>query len=353
MSKNSVSEDFSKKVTLVSFGLSILVMYIHANNISYYSFDGNTQTIAHMLVDVIARTLGGLAVPMFFILSGYWLFRFEKVESVKNEALLIRLKKKIRTLVIPYLLWNTLYMTFYMVITRIPFLANMMSNGTIEAINAQYILKNVFLHASSFHLWYLQDLIILSCVSPIILKILQKREWGRILIAVSLVISVMKVDLKIIGDSSLFFYTLGGYYAMYKKDYFEKRNKDLTILLVFIVAIIIRYLDIALLNRLCYCLLPILMWRVFDFIISSSILKREIGWFKTQSFFIYAVHVIPVTTIGHILAKINGGGYWAALSYLVAPWITLAMIYALSAILHKIAPSFYNILCGDRDKKRG
>lgn len=123
------SDYFSRKVTIVSFVMAVFVIYIHADNLKYYGITANDHTVANIIVNLFGEVIGGIAVPFFFMISGYWLFRFDVTDSSAVLVLFKKIKKKVKTLVVPYLLWNTFGMLFYMVITRMPLALSMMNNG--------------------------------------------------------------------------------------------------------------------------------------------------------------------------------------------------------------------------------
>jgi surface polysaccharide O-acyltransferase-like enzyme len=52
--------------------MSFLVIYIHANNLKYYDFNDFTDSKAYFIMHLIADGIVGIAVPFFFIMSGYW-----------------------------------------------------------------------------------------------------------------------------------------------------------------------------------------------------------------------------------------------------------------------------------------
>lgn len=72
-----VTDYFSKKVTIVSFIMSIFVIYIHANNLSYFGIAANGKLFPIYLLIYGGGVIGGVAVPFFFMMSAYWLFRFD------------------------------------------------------------------------------------------------------------------------------------------------------------------------------------------------------------------------------------------------------------------------------------
>ena len=60
--------EFSNKAFIVSFIMSVLVVYIHANNLSYYGFLDSPNNIAYIIVNIIGSVFGEIAVPYLIFL---------------------------------------------------------------------------------------------------------------------------------------------------------------------------------------------------------------------------------------------------------------------------------------------
>lgn len=301
------SDYFSRKVTIVSFVMSIFVIYIHANNLKYYGIPADGHTLANVIVNIFAEVIGGIAVPFFFIISGYWLFRFDITDSSATAFLLSKIQKKVRTLVFPYLLWNAFGMVFYFTVTNVPFLSALMNNGKVIEITISNIVEGLFLHKYYFPFWYLQDLIILTALSPLLLMLLKRRLASIALISVLFLVNMASIDLVIVRTPSLMFFMLGAYISIYARDVFENdKSNAIVYLLSFALAGIVRYYHIPVANQIGFFASPILLWRGIDLLIPVKKMNKP-KWFVSQSFFIYASHVIPVTIIGHLLSK--AGGY--------------------------------------------
>ena len=114
-----ISVRFSRKVIIASFILSVFVMYIHAKNLAYYDFGDAHGTLIFVLNQIMSETFGRVAVPFFFLQSGYWMFRYD-IHNKKSDVLKRKLKKKVISLGIPYLLWNIWGVLFFVIMTRIP-----------------------------------------------------------------------------------------------------------------------------------------------------------------------------------------------------------------------------------------
>ena len=88
------SDYFRRKVTVVSFVMAIFVIYIHANNLKYYGIPVDQHTLVNVIVKLFAEVIGGVTVPFFFMLSGYWLFRFDITDSSAVSVLFKKIKKE-------------------------------------------------------------------------------------------------------------------------------------------------------------------------------------------------------------------------------------------------------------------
>ena len=90
------------------FPMIVLVTFAHsygevAEGFSLLSSEWNTYEFLKLLV---SQTLVKVAVPVFFIMSGY-LF-FANVEKWSLKVYKAKILRRVKTLLIPYLIWNLL-----------------------------------------------------------------------------------------------------------------------------------------------------------------------------------------------------------------------------------------------------
>lgn len=189
-----------------------------------------------------------------------------------------------------------------------PLALSMMNNGEVVEISLINIFKGVFLHNYYFTFWYLQDLIILTALSPALLTVLRNRCLCIAFIAGLFLANTASIDLIIVKTTSLMFFILGSYISIYEREYFENdRNNAMAYLSCFTLFAIVRYYRVPFIEQIGFFASPILLWKGIDLLIPMKKLK-EPKWFVSQTFFIYASHVIPVTIIGHLLSKVGGYG---------------------------------------------
>lgn len=347
------SAPFSHKATAASFIMAVSVMYIHANNLSFYGLAQNSATAAGYAVRLCARLVGDMAVPFFFMLSAYWLFRMDVAAPDAWPTLGGRLRRKVRTVVLPYLLWNAFGTVFYMGITHVPALAALMNNGEAIAVTPGNVLAGVFLHKYYYTFWYLKDLIVMTAFSPLLVPAL-RHKWSAALVwAAVLAVNFLPVNLRVVQSPSLVSFYLGAYLAVYHRDLFEQTGRaDKRFVLLFAVFCVVRWLNLPVLADVCLWFSPLMLWKFLDAVLPRRVLESTPAWFAQQSFFIYAVHAIPITVVQHLFIRQGAGIGWITVSYLLTPVVTLGLVYVTARILNAVTPRFYALICGGRSTVR-
>lgn len=154
---------FWKKKTIVSYLLSVMVIWIHISSFANYNFDDSI--LAKMMLSIpffIKDTFSRMAVPLFFIISGAVFFR-----NYTNETYLKKLKARFFSLVIPYFVWNILNMLF-VIMTSYSFVSNYFIGREKFVLSVKNILLSVFLYGSNGQFWFVFCLIVFVALSPLI-----------------------------------------------------------------------------------------------------------------------------------------------------------------------------------------
>ena len=134
--------------------LIILVTYAHSYNevAEGYSLLESGWDTYQVLKLVVSQTLVKAAMPMFFFISGY-LF-FVNVEKWDWQTYQQKIKRRIKTLLIPYIIWNLLM-----------------------AVKLRTFSPSIFWEPANMPLWFLRDLIVVSLLTPIIYIGVRKLGW--------------------------------------------------------------------------------------------------------------------------------------------------------------------------------
>ena len=181
----SISQALSAKFKGISFICAMLVVLLHAYNPSMDSMAGPFHLIGHFLsIDIC-----GIAVPFFFIISGYLLAC--QIDSGASYSQLVT--RRLKSLGLPYLYWCLIY-TFTLVAFTIygNHLAERPLNTNTPLILPLTSWQNPFrllgFDFSQFPacgpLWFVRNLILLALVSPILWAILRHRGTSLIFLAV-------------------------------------------------------------------------------------------------------------------------------------------------------------------------
>ena len=94
----------SRVVSFLRFPLIVAVIGIHCNLLVKHP-ELETKSVFYFLV-YITMKLVCIAVPLFFFISGFLFFKEGYLDS---DLYLKKLKSRVHTVLIPYLLWNIIY----------------------------------------------------------------------------------------------------------------------------------------------------------------------------------------------------------------------------------------------------
>lgn len=222
----TIDPEFSKRITALRFVMAVFVVFIHnkLSNTIHFA-DGDLVVDMPLGIRIIHDTFsnywGSIAVPTFFIISGYLFF-------AKPKPIAVTLRSKFKGIFIPYLLWIVLAILLFYIAQSFEFSKPYFAQPeniirtwhTSDFFRAFWAwdtsVGNNSLHApfvSQF--WYVRDLIIMMCVSPLIKFCASKFPTSWLFFVTILhsaeIFSITKIEYGF--TTALFYFTLG-YYAM-------------------------------------------------------------------------------------------------------------------------------------------
>lgn len=215
------------RLNAAKFPLSLFVVFIHTD-LSVYKTPADIS-----LAFLFSNILGRIAVPAFLIISGYLYF-----SNIKNKALSFdiwkkKVKKRLFSLVIPYIIWNIIYVLYSWTRT------NGNYNFNLYKIFIGELLADKVLYPANGPLWFLRDLFIISALSPIIWYIIKKipNNVGALLF---LILSLIPSNfiMQNLYDSTVYF-SIGSFFAYNNYDIFQITRKHRTFCIIACVVSII------------------------------------------------------------------------------------------------------------------
>lgn len=197
------------------FPMIVLVTYAHsyghvADDYNLLTSDWNTYEFLKLL---ISQTLVKVAVPVFFIISGY-LF-FTNVKDWNVSIYKAKVLRRVKTLLAPYLIWNLLMAIKLKTFSWSMFWVYWKPAG----IQIDWFGNDQLMTAPvNMPLWFLRDLIIVSLFTPIIYIGIQR--LGNWLLGILTICYLSGVFAFIPGFSAyaVYFFTLGAFLSIRKKD---------------------------------------------------------------------------------------------------------------------------------------
>lgn len=156
-----------------------------------------------------------ISVPVFFIISGMLFFR--NTEEFGKDVYLGKLRTRVRTLLVPYILWSLICL-LYLCMKQLPAILH---TGNTDSISNMFTLQIFWMinNGLPLHspLWYVRDLILLTVCSPLVWLIISRLRYvGMTVIFVLYMIN--DIDSRISFPISIFFFSLGAYLSICRID---------------------------------------------------------------------------------------------------------------------------------------
>lgn len=350
----TISKSFSKSITISRFLLCFLVVVIHSRLLD----DG--ITISPWLYNFqysISLILCSIAVPIFLFYSGYLLFQKYSNSTSINECYLSTLKKRWRSLLVPYILWNVIGYVYIILKQHIGL--DVVIPNIFEVFTAVPRVNAPQLFPADGPLWFVRDLIILNIVCPILYYLFKIAP--KILLVVSLMAYILFGFPDFYSaDLTVPFFCFGALCAMNRIDVSNCHLKfwDFLIsgcfILIFIVIIylFINDKDISFLARILYITAIVLVSRISLWIDNNTFCKL-LERLSIYSFFIYASHVFIIEVVKRISVNIYSVFVYdndiiIGLSYLTIPLFTITICLGMALLLKKYIPCLFCLLNGTR-----
>lgn len=337
---------------MINFFLILLVVMLHSENVwnRFRTFRPARWNV--FIQDFFSGGVCFIAVPLFFCISGFLFFEKE----MKGPDFRKRIIKRIRTLLVPYLLVSLIAIILFLVLQSVPFLQKYFNNQLQTDLPS--LLKTWLVTPLAYQLWFLRNLFIGALISPLIYLLLKQFRHFAILI---MALAWFLIDELFLHNIilCLLFFSFGGYLRMFR---FEKINGEperkfnagLWLLLwagLIILAMKVRlpFFTYSLAN-VSICVGIFTVWRLFD---SSRVVglfeRKPVGLLLPLTFFIFLFHEPILTIIIKLMFSFGGAKDTVSISaYIVAPVVAIGICVVAGWFLRKYIPPVYRLITGNR-----
>jgi fucose 4-O-acetylase-like acetyltransferase len=354
-----VDSVLSKRIHSLRFMLIVFVVFIHNTVIdSGVNFSDGTQTFEVPFyvakAKELAGTFTGIAVPLFFLISGFLLY-------IKEPKYIENLKKKCRTILLPYILWAILVVIFLFVaqsfnFTKPYFATTIIRNfspmdwiGVFLGHFGVFSVENGFPLVYQF--WFLRDLFVLNLLFVIIKKVVDLCPGGAFILF--FILWIGGVNIYIVSTGALFFFVLGYYSVKYNVNYKHLDNiKTLDMVIMYMITIIIslffrgKVTIISSINIIVGIMFFIKLSYTF---INKIKTYKMLAWLEEYAFWVYATHGIAIAIMIKLSVKImpmDGG--WLLVHYFIVTSVCIFVLVDIGIIFKKMFPKLFSILTGGR-----
>ena len=343
----------SIKIRVLNSVAIVLVLYIH----NVYTEAGSYSVANYIQTALGYGGISLLANPLFFCISGF-LF-FNGINSIKDCY--PKIKKRGRTLLVPYIIWNIIFVIWFVVLQNLPGISSMINSDVVGEITHNGLLNGlyvVFIKPIAFQLWFVRDLMLYVIFSPVIFFLLKHTKCFlpiALFIISWLGLMYLPSGIRLWGA---FFFVLGGLIAVY---YSLEKVSSVLKKPVIIIALLL-YVVNALLTPLVEELIPgsgvlfmlcgvIAIWGGYDLLIKNedSKLVNKLAFGGGYSFFVYCFHEPVLNIIKKVGLKVLGASDVSlTILYVVNPLVMCAIAILLAMMLQRYIPKIYSILMGGR-----
>lgn len=342
---------FWKKKAMLSFIAVIFVIIIHNSAINQYLVEHDSfWHITNFLHTFFASALGGVAVPFFFFISGITFFR-----NYKPKLYVKKLTSRIKTLLIPYLIWNIIGLLFSVFYTYTP-LSSYISGRELFNPSLPNILEGVFLYKYNFQFWFLYDLLFYILLTPIINLLINNKYLGFITCFLLLFLPLLTPSFLRVNTYFTIFYVTGCFIGKHYLHFFTKPTTQPIIIVSAIITTII--LIIRILSLYNILPIPIIISQLLLFLLlfstyftSDFFIKhiKKTPEFIKESFPIYTLHTYFIAIIIKLIYLINpSSSIMLLLNEIASPIITTYLVIIISKLWHQKLPHSHQIAFGNR-----
>lgn len=357
------------------FPLIVGVVFIHCfgKHFDYDSIDFCHLTgmdFYNLFRICISHVLAHVSVPVFFFISGYLFFK--GLESWNYKEYKEKLKRRIKSLLIPFLIWNTIsiflaiigkfenegWIGVYRFLDSNGFMhlywdIKNLSVGQTNWLGGEILLTSPYL----VPLWYIRDLIIVILCSPLLYYYFRKTNVYGLLLLFICYVSGLFIYISGFSSMAFFFYGTGAYCKMNDINptiIAEKYRKSVAILTLLLIVILTVFNG-------CFTKTGNLIYPWYVILgcinvvnIATYMVKRNLimpTLLSSSAFFIYLSHkVVIINVLTKMSEKIFGltNPLYMTISYLTVPILSVFICLLIFYIFNRFTPRLCSFLIGGR-----
>ena len=359
----------SQSLALLRFPLAVVVLTQHI--VMPVAVDAPGTSCVALFCNIITAFFRSQSVPIYYFISGYVFF---KGVQFGYDVYKKKLRNRLFSLFIPYLVWNMVALLWYLFkslpyfASLAPGISNIEKNYSFKALlmtfwdNSVGVLPIVNLASTQIYpvnspLWYIRDLIIVVLATPVIYYVIKKTRFYAV--ALLLVLWYWS-DMSDWGYarqllSAFAFFSFGAYMSIFRKDMIAEFGRFSRVSYILYALLGIAYvLCIYYMPQYCDSIkrVNVLVGLLFAYNISSFLISRfncrPNTFLSSASFFIYVSHFLVYNEVFKILKLIIPFTSDVTMIFLYIATIVVCVVLLLSVyyLMGRFTPGVLNFMTG-------
>lgn len=325
-----------------------------------------TAFVEYLLADALFR----FRIPMLFVISGY-LFALHDDQPHGQ-----RVKKRLRTLGLPYLIWSGLAIALTLALEMAPVTRDMIADSHVVQIDESRVLLHdyhwyevifrwVFMPVS-YQLWFIRVLLIYNIAYPWIRAAVLNKTARPVFFAVATLLWMGTMGFLLFEGEGLLFFSLGvwiqktNFSIEQPRVWMNPAGWAVGFLVMAIAKTWLAFQGQSILDNAVYPVITFLhkgvvlsglitAWYGGNAVMRFFMARQWFVWLSAFSFMIYALHAPFIAYFINLAIALFQPHEWAqAAAFVVLPLVIIAICVGLGALLRSLAPKAYSLLTGGR-----
>lgn len=345
---------FRKKKEFTLYLLSVLIFMIHISSIAQYTPSGSMISVLNEKVAFFLKeSFHRFAIPMFFIVSGVAFFK-----GYTEKQYPAKLKATVFSMVIPYLLWNVIWVLFELICSH-PYISQFFIARVPFELTPENVLLGVFFNQYNGSFWFIFDLIVFAAAAPLLYQVIRNKYVGIVTILVLIVASRFGIHLPsavFYSINSIIYYLIGGLIGIHMFHLVARKSgKAVRIVSIvgFVLYVILKnlffaepYQEKAVVDVIVFCLCSFFVWNILDMFMDKFQLKKR----HSRALAVLTMHINVSAVIAKLIYLCLPKTEWLAIPNFVATFVlSLAFINLFCWFLERFLPTVSGLLQGRRD----
>ena len=321
-----------------------------------------------VFVIFLCKIICPVAVPTFFFISGFLFFK--GLEEWKSDIWKQKMKKRIRTLLIPFLLWNLIALIAFpitryagSILKGVP-MDNLMDvvrdRGFFRLFWDKTLFDQSYGQPMNTPMWFVRDLMVVVLFSPAIHWLVKKAGYIFVAVLAVLFLADLWIPVPGFGIKATFFFAWGSLYSIKRLNFVESFRKiRIPAVIMFAVGLILmpflwnigmKYFNPVL--RLFIIVEMVFFFNTVSGLISKAKIRINDRLTKS-SFFIYCSHMVIIASavMWLVMSVHSSSGVMLSLLFILGAVLVFLICHFIYLFLERYLPSVSGILTGGRNMK--